>query len=313
MTPRQGIASSNTRGIDANVELGRLLDQLSADSPLAARAPRGKGLYKYLAAGLAAQGYEGAYWQLTETLLTRLSVWWSAWGYEQVPVMVPWAIRDRSARYDQGPESWGAPRADGYFRDDNSIIKKLALPLTVIAPVGHPFAGQKPWRGFTACHIWRTLPGGTVAGEDPFLYSFMPNLVWLPTAIAPLSDRQESHVQRVLQRTSLLLYRGAGLPSLRKYTDHAKNLLVPPPDGLALDLTRLAMFSADASFKARRVAYLDKFIAGADSVVRTGVLPGKLISSRYTAGLPLLERSAVALFRDTLSEYRDALTGAPDL
>lgn len=146
---------------------------------------------------------------LAERLLTRLGIWWSADAYGVMPVMTPWCVRDRSCRYDQGPEAWGAPRADGFLRDDNSIIKKLPLPVRVSAPNGHPYDGRRPWRGFTACHIWRELPGGRIAGENPWLYSFMPNLVWLPSWIAPLTDRQNSHIQQLLQQASYDRFRNA--------------------------------------------------------------------------------------------------------
>lgn len=76
---------------------------------------------------------------LTEHLLARLGIWWSPAAYRRLPVMTPWCVRDRSCRYDQGPEAWGAPREDGYLRDDNSIIKKLPLPVIVAAPIVHPY------------------------------------------------------------------------------------------------------------------------------------------------------------------------------
>src|SRR4051794_34513191 len=217
------------RGIDATVALAATLGELSHSSQLAANAPNGAGLYKYLSAGLRGSS-RSAYEQLVVELFSRLSVWWHPALYAVMPVMTPWCVRDRSCRYDQGPESWGAPREDGYLRDDNSIIKKLPLPLTVSAPDGHPYAGRKPWRGFTACHVWRELPGGGVAGEDPWLYSFMPNLVWLPSWIAPLTDRHESHVQELLQRTSLALFRSTPVePQLTSYAEKAWGSLVAPP------------------------------------------------------------------------------------
>lgn len=292
--------------VDGNVELLRLLDSLSERSDLAAGAPRGAGLYRYLSAGLAAEGFAGEYWRLTEQLLTQLSIWWSDWAYLEMPIMVPWAIRDRRARYDFGPEMWGSPREDGFFRDDNSIVKKLPLPLAVEAPPGHPYAGRKPWRGFTACHIWRDLPGGKVGGADPWVYSFMPNLVWLPTALAPLSDRHESHVQQVLQRTSRRLF-DEEHPQILQHAAYAWSQLPAPPSGKELDVGLLARFNADRAFVNRRLRYTDRFIAGADEVVRTGKLGRKLISSRYTAALPGLQTAAVAQFRDTLVEYRDSV------
>lgn len=321
MQPRTRMMSAaqmkiaNSGAIDAGVELARELDRLSDSSVIAARAPRGTGLAGYLARGMATEPLEGTpgdFTSLTESLLQRLSIWWAPTGYARMPTMVPWCIRDRSARYDQGPESWSAPRDDGYLRDDNSIIKKLPLPVKVRASAEHPYADRKPWRGFTACHIWRELPDGQIAGTDPWLYSFMPNLVWIPSPLSALSDSHESHVQLILQRTSIALFRARECaPSIRSYSDYAWGRLPsPPPEGRALDLAGLALFEVDDAFVNRRVTYLNSFISGADEVLRTGRLSRKLISTRYTQGLPLLEPAAIADFRDALASYRNAVANA---
>jgi hypothetical protein len=300
-------------GIDAAVELAGELGRLSEGDSVARAAPRGKDLYRYLAAGLSAQPQLGSptrdeFLAITERLLARLSIWWSPAAYRRLPVMTPWCVRDRSCRYDQGPESWGAPRADGFLRDDNSIIKKLPLPVMVTAPAGHPYGGKKPWRGFTACHIWRNLPGGDVAGEDPWLYSFMPNLVWLPSWLAPLTDRQESHVQELLQRTSLALFRHSPVePPIASYAEAAWLRLPVPEPGEVLPLGQLAMFDPEPAFFRRRLAYMDKFVAGCESLRLSGTLPQKLICTRYTTGLPALPAEVVAQFGDTLHCYSDAV------
>ncbi len=306
---------ANSGAIDAVVELARELDRLSDTSVIAAGAPRGTGLTGYLARGMATEPLEGTpgeFTSLTESLLQRLSIWWAPTGYARMPTMVPWCIRDRSARYDQGPESWSAPRDDGYLRDDNSIIKKLPLPVKVRASAEHPYADRKPWRGFTACHIWRELPDGKIAGTDPWLYSFMPNLVWIPSPLSALSDIHESHVQLILQRTSIALFRAVECaPSVRNYSDYAWGRLPsPPPTGRTLDLAGLAVFEVDAAFVDRRVTYLNSFISGAEEVLRTGGLSRKLISTRYTQGLPLLDPAAIGNFRDAMATYRDAVVDA---
>lgn len=297
-------------GVDASVELVMELDRLGDSSAIAREAPRSKALYLYLAQGMKGPA-EDRYLALTSELFVRLGVWWSPAAYTRLPVLTPWCVRDRSCRYDQGPESWGAPRSDGYMRDDNSIIKKLPLSTRISAPDGHPFDGRKPWRGFTACHIWRDLPDGTLAGADPWLYSFMPNLVWLPSWLAPLSDRQGSPVQEILQRTSIEIFRNVSVPpSLKSFTESAWGKLPPPQSGPPLRLSRLAFFEPDDKFFARRTAYLDKVLAGCASVLSTGTTGSKLICSRYTDGLPQLEHSAVSAFHDSITSYRTALAAS---
>lgn len=294
-------------GVDAKVELILELDRLGETSEIARSAPRSKALYTYLLRGIQGPSADD-YLAFTCELLVRLGVWWSTAAYERLPVMTPWCVRDRSCRYDQGPESWGAPRADGYMRDDNSIIKKLPLSTRIVAPEGHPYNTRKPWRGFTACHIWRDLPGGILAGTDPWLYSFIPNLVWLPSWLAPLSDRQGSRVQETLQRTSIEIFRRVTVPeALSHFTESAWSKLPFPPSGETLPVEQLAFFDPDEKFFVRRIAYLDKVVAGCSTVLKTGTTGRKLICSRYTSGLPKLEPAAVREFRADIASYRAAL------
>ncbi|MDC7120268.1 hypothetical protein OMK64_01810 [Cellulomonas fimi] len=303
-------------GIDGKVALAEELDRLSAHSDLARRAPRGTGIARYLADGINAETSngvpDGEFWDMAVHLIQRLSIWWPVSAYAVLPVLTPWCIRDRSARWQHGPESWGAPRADGYLRDDNSIIKKLPLPLLVDAPGSSPYRGQKPWRGFTACHIWRDLEDGTVGGVDQWVYSFMPNLVWLPSPLSPLTDHHP-RVQALLQRTSQQMFHGRELiqAPVSRYSDYVWSKLVPrsaePSSGPMLDLGELAFFDVDAAFVKRRLIYVDTFVDGVDRVLAGQSLRKKIICSRYTAQMPLLEHDALAKFRTDLDDYRAAV------
>ena len=77
-------------------------------------------------------------------------------------------------------------------------------------------------------------------------------------------------------------------------------------------MPELATFEPDEAFFARRVAYLDKFVIGCETVRMTGQLSSKLVCSRYTAGLPRLDPSAVRAFGAAMSAYRDAVVSARD-
>ena len=298
-------------GIDGNVEVEAALNRLSSTSEIAAHAPRATALYRYLQQGMLGGGRFGNptdYLAFATALIQDLGIWWPPSLYAELPVLVPWAVRDRSARYDMGPEMWSAPRADGYLRDDNSIIKKLPLPLRVRAGAGHPYAERKPWRGFVACHLWRDLPDGSVAGTSPWLYSFVPNLVWLPMPIARLSDLECGPIQYLLQRTSLAVYREVvPLASVEPYTANAWARLPQPPPGPMLDLANLNYFMADDAFVERRIAYIDQFLYGAESVLATGTLKRKLLSTRYTEGFPKLAPAAIQKFAYDLAAYRAAV------
>jgi hypothetical protein len=299
------------KGVDGAVELVAALDRLSVASPVASDAPRSAALYRYLSEGMRSGPQADGFSQLTIELIQRLGIWWSPDTYTTLPVMVPWCIRDRTCRYDQGPESWGSPRSDGYLRDDNSIIKKLPLPLTISGPEESSYRGQKPWRGFTACHIWRDLPSGELAGADPWLYSFVPNLIWLPTWLAPLTDRQGGDTQVILQRTSIALFKGTEVSGpVNGYAEAAWAKLPPPPAGPGLVLEQLNKFDAVPSFITRRLNYLDKFVKGCDEILQGRTITQKLICTRYTDELPNLDHRDVKQFRNTMDEYRQACSEA---
>jgi hypothetical protein len=300
-----------TSGVDGTVELVAELGRRSISNSIAADAPRSAALYRYLGDGMSSGSDSSAFIDLALALIQDLGIWWTPDAYAAMPTMVPWCVRDRSCRYDQGPESWGSPRADGYLRDDNSIIKKLPLPLLIRAPQGSVYEGRKPWRGFTACHIWRDLPGGEVAGADPWLYSFIPNLIWVPSWLAPLTDRQGGHIQSVLQQTSLALFGEIQVRKpLEEYAKSAWQKLPSPPAARALSVDRLAMFDPLRSFYVRRLRYLEKFVRGCDEVLNGHPISEKLICSRYTDGLPTLEHEAIRQFRDTIDGYRTACSSA---
>lgn len=299
-----------TQGVDGAVELVAELDRLSASSAVAANAPRSSRIYRYLSDGMSGSNAE-KFTQLIIGLIGRLGVWWSSEVYAALPIIVPWCIRDRTCRYDQGPESWGAPRSDGYLRDDNSIVKKLPLSLRISGPEESPYKGQKPWRGFTACHIWRDLPDGTSAGADPWLYSFVPNLVWLPTWLAPLSDQQGGQVQALLQRTSMALFGDVEIPEpISAYVTEAWKKLPAPDPGVSLGRGEIQRFEPAPAFFSRRLAYLDKIVRGCDDILEGRALERKLICTRYTKGLPLLNHEDLLHFRNQMDRYRRACSDA---
>jgi hypothetical protein len=297
--------------IDGRVELQRTLSDSFAATGFAAVPER--ELYRALQAGLDGSDRE-SYEPLVARLIREVGIWWSPNAYALFPILVPWAVRDRSCRYDAGPEAWGSPRADGYLRDDNSIIKKLPLSAHVAAPASHAYASRKPWRGFTACHVWRDLPDGVVAGEDAWLYSFLPNLVWLPTPIAPLTDRQGSFVQQLLQHISIRMFsREAVAQPLAAYADVAWAKLPAPPRSIPDELVRpdgLACFEPSAQFFRRRLSYNRRLTTGVAAIAEGRRPDKKIICSRYTTGLPELPMATLSEFSSLLRAYDDAVASS---
>jgi hypothetical protein len=63
---------------------------------------------------------------LTARLIVGLAVWLPRTAYRRYPLLVPYAVRDPTCRGNARrslPDQWGAPDAQGHFRDDNSLVK----------------------------------------------------------------------------------------------------------------------------------------------------------------------------------------------
>jgi hypothetical protein len=106
---------------------------------------------------------------------------------------VPYAVRDPHARKDHprkgAPDEWGKPFPNGLFRDDNSLIKGIPRSLRING-VNPRFNDARIGRGFVAAHVFPRLVGSRrkLSVRDPLTYSFVPNLVWLPSELAKLTD-----------------------------------------------------------------------------------------------------------------------------
>ena len=244
---------------------------------------------------------------LTTRLVVSLGVWLPLEAYRRYPLLVPYAVRDPKCRKGQGrDDEWGSPNAAGYFRDDNSLVKGIPRSLLVNNPSNRLMHGRKLGNSFVAAHVWRMLIDGSEAPRNPLTYSFLPNLVWLPSQLAKLSDREGSFVQTLLQAISRKIYFNAELSSgLTEFADAAWSLLperapleVPLPD-----LAALNFFHFDEAWLQRRLKTL-KLVASALGNVAHGIsLTEKVISSRYGGGLVKVDTSTAAALGAELSRY----------
>jgi len=160
-------------------------------------------------------------------LALRFAIWPSISTYHDTPWLAPFAIwRIRIRLEPNAPGSkrdlWGLPTADGYFTDDNSLIKSLALRRPLL-PEKNPYGKSVISRGLVCCHIW----SGTTT--SPLLFSFVPNLVWLPKSLATFSDAHsnaEPHpIHNALKMVSTERY---GLVHTNSRVARAWQLLDPP-------------------------------------------------------------------------------------
>lgn len=232
----------------------------------------------------------GAYGQVPQLMLVSMGIWLPRDVYAKFPVLLPWVVRDPACRGRNGrPDEWGSPDPRGYLRDDNSLIKGLPRSLTVHAPRQPHLNGRRMGTEFVASHVWRECAdGGPLASRRPLLNSFVPNLVWLPSQVAKLTDREGGKVQRTLQAMSWQIYRRADVTAgLERIAEEAWEAL-PRPEALTEDLDPhlLNWFVSDERFLMTRRRRLMEVAEALSRLAAGEVLETKVISSRYTLGLP---------------------------
>ena len=262
-------------------------------------------LYRFLADLFADDA--GAYGQVPQLMLASMGVWLPLDVYRQLPVMLPWVVRDPSCRPGKGRvDQWGSPNSLGYLRDDNSLIKGLPRSLSIRSSRQPHLNGARMATEFVAAHIWRTCSdGGDLASRRPSLNSFVPNLVWLPSQVAKLTDREGSMVQATLQSIAWSLYRSAPVERrLVTVVEEAWSLL-PEPAGLptGIDPRELNWFVSTDRFLATRIQRLESVVDALDKLANGQVIDAKVVTSRYTAGLPSVSPSARAALRDYLARF----------
>ncbi|GMU40671.1 MAG: hypothetical protein AMXMBFR23_15370 [Chloroflexota bacterium] len=232
---------------------------------------------------------------LIARLVVALGIWFPPSLYAELPLLVPYAVRDPHSRGNRKlalPDQWGSPNQQGYFRDDNSLIKKVPASLRIRSRLTDVYAGRAIGTGFVASHVWRQLNGEPtqLASRDPLTYSFVPNLVWLPNSVAALTDREGSFAQAYIQAIAHRTFRHHPVrPEFGEVVEEAwSRLPVPggiPEQGLP-DPDELNYFEATGQFLDRRRRMIGEVAHALRCVAHGGAIDGKIVSGRYTAGLP---------------------------
>jgi hypothetical protein len=245
---------------------------------------------------------------LTARLVVALGVWLHPDIYQRLPIGIPYAVRDPLCRPNkaQGREdAWGSPDATGYFRDDNSMVKNFPRSLRIES--GNPlFKGRQIGDGFVAAHLWRRLGKSdvTFASRNPLTYSFVPNIVWLPSEVAALTDREASFVQSFTQAVSMKIFRDLPVSkSAKPIVEQAWKLLPVrddiPPQGLP-SIDSLNYFVPTEKWLNGKISKIRRVADALDAVVKGAPATGFRISKRYDEGLPNVAPDAAAALRDHL-------------
>jgi hypothetical protein len=225
-----------------------------------------------------------------------------------LPLLVPYAVRDPQARANKRsgiPESWGSPNREGYFKDDNTLIKAIPRSLRIESSFGF-YAGRRLGPGFTAAHVWQLHADETRATRHPLTYSFVPNLVWLPKQVALLTDRTGSFVEAYLQAVAVKLYRHVTVaPRHEKLVAEAWELLPPPsniPEQGVPAAGALNFFAATPAFFATRSRAIRQVRDLLSSVLGERD-DAPEVSRRYNAQISTVSDGKVRALREFLSIY----------
>jgi len=247
---------------------------------------------------------------IPQLLITTMGLWLPLDAYERWPVLLPWVVRDAKCRGNPRKgvlDEWSSPDAQGYLRDDNSLIKAIPRSLLIAGPKRSHVQGARMGSEFVASHIWRVVKHADLASHHPLLNSFIPNLVWLPAQIAKLSDRQGGVVQKTLEAMSYTVYRQAPvLPHLQQAVEEAWEMIPPPTVELEpFTLDDLNWFQATPAFFRTRTSRLESVIAALDAIDDGLPLGERVVTRRYAVGLPLVPSAQRSALRVHLKRFFD--------
>ena len=188
-----------------------------------------------------------------------------------IPVLLPYVIRDASCRKIDpatGKDTRGVSTANGLLPDDNSSIKGIPKNLKIRSSISE-MNGNKMGNGFVASHIWRKLAkhSSILASQYEATNSFIPNLVWLPSQLSKLTDREGSYAQRFLQCVSIRLYKNIPLKNaqIQGIWDELKVPNIEPVSNV--DLNKLNYFVAPKDWLDKRRNNLNKELESIISIL----------------------------------------------
>ncbi|MFW9875134.1 MAG: hypothetical protein ACFFG0_18670 [Candidatus Thorarchaeota archaeon] len=255
-------------------------------------------------------------------LIYNCSIWLSPEFYQNIPIFLPFSVRERTSwQYRQknlNGDNWGSANNNGYIIDDNSDIKDFIRNAII---VNNKFSNdQKPRTGFIACHIWSNTT------SNPRLYSFVPNIVWLPRPIAKLSDDQTSFLSQILKIISLKIYREIDIDNytLKQIIKESWSLLLRNPDSPNYNDNKIKniiqtsnILYSNQNIERRKstlirniekiLSYIKLFINEPNYKINPGE---KLIHSRYLSSLLLLinkDNESVREYSEWLNLYLNTL------
>jgi len=236
--------------------------------------------------------------KIPRLLVVSMGVWFPKSLYQEMPVLLPWVLRDPECRGRKRkgevlvPDQWGSPTKQGHLRDDNSLVKGLPKSLRITSRTNSFIHDRHLGNEFVASHIWRQNLSGVLASRIPILNTFVPNLVWLPSQVAKLSDREGGPIQTALKEISWSLYRGVPLTEEARQIADRSWALLPEPASLQQVLEdEVNWFVTTPRFISTRKSKLTGVIDALERIAVGAELPQSFEPSRYRIGLPRVARA----------------------
>ena len=248
---------------------------------------------------------------MIEQLLLWGGVWFRPDTYKQIPVLLPYVVRDVACRKKDpstGEDTRGVANIKGFMPDDNSSIKGIPKSLIIESNFSE-MNGKRLGTGYVASHVWRELQHKPkiLASQWERTNSFIPNLVWLPAQLSKLTDREGSYAQQFIQHISGLLYRDIILhhPLLAETWEELKNPDIKPIS--AINLNNLNYFEDNEKWLKRRKDNLYKELQSILNILEGGESIVKTINvSKYVPSLKEITKSISPTDKGYLMEWVNA-------
>lgn len=248
--------------------------------------------------------------------INALGIWIHPQFYQKLPVIIPFAVRDPSCRKNKstGEDEWATPNTKGFLRDDNSLVKGIVKSLPVISK-GDLYKKITIKNGFVASHVWRKTTisqnNEDLASRNPWLNTFVPNLIWLPKQISKMTDREGDFAQQYIQALSWHIYQRCSFSSpLQERIQYLWSLL-PNPVGFNEEdfpnISELNFFEPREKVVTTRIKKIEQVIGAINKILAGESLENKIIASRYTDGLPHVDHKKLSLLAKNLQTYLDEL------
>ena len=252
------------------------------------------------------------YQNLVAKLITSLGVWIPPSIYAHLPIALPYVVRDHTCRKRKPGQidQWSSPNEHGFLRDDNSLIKNLNNTFSIHTQSFTEYNKKRMGKGFIAAHVWRMTPDGEYAARNHLGNSFWPNLVWLPSNVAKLTDREGSFAQKFVQALSLKIYRDVDIhKSLLPFVKDAWELF-PVEHGIMdqvlPELDELNYFEVPENFLPRKINDIRIVSEGLGRISDGLSLENKILHTRYTEGLPRVKKEIAKSLSHYLEKYYKA-------